>query len=34
MKIPERDVTETALWQLFSEMWALAMRFGGNAAWN
>ena len=34
VKVPERDVTETTLWQLFSEMWALATRFGGNAAWN
>ena len=34
VKFPERDVTETALWQVFSEMWALAKRFGGNAAWS
>lgn len=34
VKFPERDVTETALWQVFSEMWALAARFGGNATWN
>lgn len=34
VRFPERDVTETALWQVFSEMWALASRFGGNATWN
>ena len=34
VKFPERDVTETALWQVFSEMWALAARFGGGTSWN
>ena len=34
VRFPERDVTETALWQVFSEMWALAKRFGGDATWN
>ena len=34
VKFPERDVTETALWQVFSEMWAIAARFGGTTSWN
>ena len=34
VRFPERDVTETALWQVFSEMWALAKRFGGDVTWN
>lgn len=34
VKFPERDVTETALWQVFSEMWALASQFGGGASWS
>jgi type III secretion system chaperone SycN len=34
VKFPERDVTETALWQVFSEMWALAARFGGGTSWS
>ena len=34
VKFPERDVTETALWQAFSGIWSLAAGFGGGAAWN
>ncbi len=34
VKFPERDVTETSLWQVFSEMWSLAARFGGGATWS
>ncbi len=34
VKFPERDVTETALWQVFSGIWTLASRFGGGVAWS
>lgn len=31
VKFPERDVTGTVLWQVFSGLWSLANEFGGGA---
>ncbi len=29
VQFPERDVTATALWQVFEELWSIATAFGG-----